>query len=514
MIPIKQLEEYCKSRLLKINIEEDLLTVDNEFKFQIVDSEEKLFNENFEFLPKPKYKEIGFVYFFCGRWYTQPYGESEVVLKEFVYVGKPNNSINTETFLGVHSGHELMNGVGTVKKWVEKAKFLGVGSLGIAENKNLSGVLDFQTECLKNGIKPITGITVPVLSNSENYIVKLYAKNFQGWQVLLKANYMLNVEEKKGLDECFIKENLEDIFIIFDTKFTPFKMIPDFAEYYQLDTMQFYDQDLDREYLVNLEKYIKSDLKPVLLNDAYCLEKEEWEVREKLWGVSKVFHYKSRNQYFKSHEESYGELLQLFEDNCTIPKEIFSHSVKNANMIANECNFIYDTTSRHLPKYEMTKEESEKFSSPKELFIHLIHEGLNRKIKGDKKPYIERIKKEVKILDSGDVIDYFLITRSISNFAKSKGVLLGVARGSAGGCLVSYLLDITEIDPLEYGLIFERFLNEGRMGEWCECKAFEIETDEGTITLNEKSLLKVLRNQKELNIFVEDLQDGDKIIKY
>ena len=111
-------------------------------------------------------------------------------------------------------------------------------------------------------------------------------------------------------------------------------------------------------------------------------------------------------------------------------------------------------------------------------------------------------------------MDYFLLTRDIANFAKSNGVLLGLARGSAGGCLVSYLLDITEIDPLEYGLIFERFLNKGRMGAWTECEAYEIETDDGKIKLNEKSLLKVIRNQKEINIFVESLQEGDEIINY
>ena len=162
----------------------------------------------------------------------------------------------------------------------------------------------------------------------------------------------------------------------------------------------------------------------------------------------------------------------------------------------------------------MTKEESDKFGSNKELFMHLVKEGLQRKIKGDQKEYIERINKEVEILESGDVIDYFLLTRDISNYAKSNGVLLGLARGSAGGCLVSYLLDITEIDPLEYGLIFERFLNKGRMGEWAECEAYEIETPDGKITLNEKSLLKVMRNKKQINIFVESLQEGDEIINY
>jgi DNA polymerase-3 subunit alpha len=329
-----------------------------------------------------------------------------------------------------------------------------------------------------------------------------------------KSKNLLNVDEKEGVEEDFLNNNLENVFIVVDTKVSKFEDVPNFIEYYQLSTVKFTDVDTDIEYLKNLEKFLKSDIEPVILEDAFYLEQEYWEIRERLWAVAKSFDYKSKNQYFKSNLETFKELSEMFEQNTNGAKYLFSKGVKNANKIANECNFMYDTTSRHLPKYKMTKEESNKFGSNKELFMHLVKEGLQRKIKGDQKEYIERINKEVEILESGDVIDYFLLTRDISNYAKSNGVLLGLARGSAGGCLVSYLLDITEIDPLEYGLIFERFLNKGRMGEWAECEAYEIETPDGKITLNEKSLLKVMRNKKEINIFVESLQEGDEIINY
>lgn len=515
MIPSKQLEEYCQKSLLEFEIEEDVLVLNfNDKEYQIVDNEEKLFDEDFNFLPYSKYEEVGHVYEFCGRWYLQEFGEKAGALNELIYVGDAKQSIPTETFLGVHSGHELLNGVGTIKKWIQKAKFLGVKNLGIAETKNLSGILEFQSECLKNDIKPISGMTVPVVDGSKKYVVKMYAKNFLGWQTLLKANNLLNVDGEVGITEEFLKNNLENIFLIIDSKFTPFHLVPKFAKYYQLDTVEFTDEDTDKDHLKNFGKYLESKLEPILLNDAYYLEHNQWEVREKLWAVAKTFDFKTKNQYFKSHGESANELINLFDSNCKAWKELFLKAVKNVNMIADECNFIYDTTSRHLPKYVMTKEESSKFRSNRELFDHLVEEGLQRKIEGDKTKYIERIEKEVEILYDGDVVDYFLLTRDIANFAKSNGVLLGLARGSAGGCLVSYLLDITEIDPLEYDLIFERFLNKGRMGAWAECEAYEIETNDGKIKLNEKSLLKVIRNQKEINIFVESLQEGDEIINY
>jgi DNA polymerase-3 subunit alpha len=513
MIPKKKLNEYCESRLLKFEIDENILIV-NEKEYEIIDNEATIFDENFNVIPESKYSETGIVYEFCGRWYLQEFGESEAQMNELKYLGKTTFENKTETFLGVHTGNELLNAVGGVKNWIQKASFLGAKNLGIVERKNLSAILEFQTECNKAGIKPITGMTVPVKKGESTYEVKLYAKNFQGWQTLLKANNLLNVDEKEGVEEDFLNNNLENVFIVVDTKVSKFEDVPNFIEYYQLSTVKFTDVDTDIEYLKNLEKFLKSDIEPVILEDAFYLEQEYWEIRERLWAVAKSFDYKSKNQYFKSNLETFKELSEMFEQNTNGAKYLFSKGVKNANKIANECNFMYDTTSRHLPKYKMTKEESDKFGSNKELFMHLVKEGLQRKIKGDQKEYIERINKEVEILESGDVIDYFLLTRDISNYAKSNGVLLGLARGSAGGCLVSYLLDITEIDPLEYGLIFERFLNKGRMGEWAECEAYEIETPEGKITLNEKSLLKVMRNKKEINIFVESLQEGDEIINY
>ena len=114
----------------------------------------------------------------------------------------------------------------------------------------------------------------------------------------------------------------------------------------------------------------------------------------------------------------------------------------------------------------------------------------------------------------GDTIDYFLTNRDIVVNNNKKGILTGIGRGSAGGCLIAYLLGIIHVDPIDRNLIFERFLNEGRMGELKECKAFLIETDGGNVKLNEKSVLNIIRNGVKMNVMVEDLVDGDDILKY
>ncbi len=111
----------------------------------------------------------------------------------------------------------------------------------------------------------------------------------------------------------------------------------------------------------------------------------------------------------------------------------------------------------------MTDEEKEKFETNEDLFWHLIEDGFKRKIKNDHDKYLKRIEKEFSVIEMGNVVDYFLILWDIIKFARSNGILVGVGRGSAGGSIISYLLDIIQLNPLEFDLLFERFLNEGRI---------------------------------------------------
>lgn len=111
----------------------------------------------------------------------------------------------------------------------------------------------------------------------------------------------------------------------------------------------------------------------------------------------------------------------------------------------------------------MTPKEAKQFKTNDDLFIHLIKLGFKEKNFSEPQKYIDRLKFEIKILKDGKVLDYFLTTWDIMKYAKDQGMITGIARGSAGGCLVAYLLDIIKVNPLEHGLIFERFLNPGRM---------------------------------------------------
>tara|TARA_R110000744_G_scaffold19900_3_gene52297 strand:+ start:5708 stop:7270 length:1563 start_codon:yes stop_codon:yes gene_type:complete len=518
---IQKLDEYCKVMLLDYEIEGSIIFV-NDNSYQIVeDINMTIFDSDMKFQPEHFIEleddSIGYAYEFGGRWYLQEDGE-EVSMQELKYIGKVQDKLPTKSFLGIRSGYELMNGMGLYADWIEKAKFLGITSLGICEKNTLGGVLLFQNECRQNGIKPIIGMTLPIKGN-ETYDIKVYVKDFQGWLSLLKFNEKINVDKDHHIDEKFFVENSENLYKIADPKSLNFKTASDLikssVDYYQLDTVNFITEEKDVEYLNNLERWILSGISPISITDAFYLEKADWKTREVMWAVAKSFDDKTNNQYFKSKTQYAGELVNLFEKGNKSWIELYRLSLEAEEELVENCNFKYDTDTRHLPKYIMTDEEAEEHESNDALFLHLIKKGFrDRGIKHPAK-YIDRLKIEINVLRTGDVIDYFLGLHDIIRYAQSKDMLTGIGRGSAGGSLVAYLLGIIQIDPLEFDLIFERFLNSGRMGRWEDRPSFKYEDEEGNvIELAEGELARVIRNEKEKIVYCHEIIEGDEIIKY
>ena len=516
MKQINKLQKYCKKMLLDFEIEDEILSIQDKLYKIIVDDNKLLFSEDLRFLPNDADEdEDGYVYEFGGRWYLQEKDE-DVSMKELCYIGQANEKLPTSSFLGIRSSYELMNGLGLYGEWIKKAKFLGTKTLGICEKATLSGVLVFQNECSKNDIKSIIGMTIPVKGIQE-YDIKLYVKNFQGWLNLLKFNTKLNVDEDHYISEQFLIENKNDLFIVADPKFLDFREdseILKHVDYYQLDTVNFLNEEKDKEYIDNLEKYLTSDLSPISITDAFYLEQEDYKTREVMWAVGKAFDEKTDNQFFKSKSQYAAELINMFEEGNTSWIKAYKIALNNEQHLIKQCNFTYDTDTRHLPKYMMTVEESSVYNTNEELFLGLIKKGF--KEKGIKEQvYIDRLKAEIEVLKMGDVIDYFLVLHDIVQKSKAEGFLTGIGRGSAGGSLIAYLLGIIQIDPLEFDLLFERFLNSGRMGEYQDRPSYELTLEDGSIVkLAEGALVRVIRDNEEKVVFIHDLQEGDDLIKY
>jgi DNA polymerase-3 subunit alpha len=490
---------------------------DDEKEYFIVSEDTEITDEDMNFLPVSDTEVDGFVYTFGGRVYIQDYDESELQMNELIYYDKAVQNLPIKSFLGIHSGYELLNGSGSYKDWIRKAKFLGVETLGICEKHTLSGVLVFQNQCQQNGIKSIIGMTVQI-AGKEDFDIKVYAMNFQGWLNLLKFNTKINVEKETSIELDYLIANRVGLYIIADPKemnFEETSVFENHIDFYQLDTTTFLNEDKDKWFIDNMEKFLKSDLKPISINDAYYLEKIDYMAREELWKIGKTFGDKTDNQYFKNSDQYAKELISMFDSEDKGWITLYKEAVANEKAVVENCNFEYDTGTRHLPAYEMTEEESEKFDNNEALFISLCTEGFKKKDIKDPKKYIERLKKEIEILKRGDVIDYFLILNDIVRYATDQKMLTGIGRGSAGGSLVAYLLGIIHVDPLEFDLLFERFLNSGRMGHFEDRPNFIYEDENGkTIELAEGELARVIRNGDEKIVYCEDIKEGDEIIKY
>lgn len=512
---VKKLKEYCKLMLLDVEIQDKLLILEDKV-YSIITDNRDLFGEDMEFIGGDVGIEgvFGFVFEFGGRWYLHE-KDTEVTLDELKYKGNVNQRIATKSFLGIRSGYELMNGIGLYNDWIEKAKFLGITALGICEKHTLAGVLEFQSKCIKEDIKPITGLTIVVQEGEDRYEVKLYAKNFEGWLNLLKFNSHINVEQNTSITINFLDDNSGGLFIIADPKSMDIKYLHGVFDFYMLDTVRFLNEDTDKWYINNLESFMKSDIEPISITDAFYLEKCDFITREVLWSIGKTFDHKTNNQYFKNKDQYASELIKMFasEDKSWI--HLYKTAGFNEDLVVKQCNFEYDVDTRHLPKYVMTDKQASEFKTNEKLFLYLLKVGFKEKKITDIGKYIDRLKLEIEVLKAGDVIDYFLSTWDIMKYAKSEKMLTGIARGSAGGCLVAYLLDIIKINPLEFELLFERFLNSGRMGEYKDRPSYKIEQEDGTIIeLSEGSLVSIERDGIQTSIFVHDLKEGDNLLKH
>lgn len=513
------LQKYCNTMLLDATVIGESLVLD-EKKYLIIDEDALLFDEEGDFLPQDQLELeeniFGYVFLFGGRWYIHKRGE-DFELIELCYIGQAKEKLPTKSFLGIRSGFELMNGMGLYKAWIKKAKFLGVEALGICERNTLGGVLSFQNECRANGIKSIIGMTMPIEISGTKVDIKVYAKNFQGWLSLLKFNTILNVDQRSSVSMPELLKDLEGVFLIADPKCMTYDQalqLEGHVDFYQLDTVNFLNEEKDEEYLNNLERYMCGEISPISIADAFYLEKVDFLTRESLWTINKAFDDRTDNQYFKSKSQYAGELVQMFEPGNKSWVDLYKLAIANEAILVQECNFQYDTDTRHLPKYIMTEEEAKKFKTNEALFIYLVKKGLKDRKVADSKIYIDRLLKEIEVLKMGDVIDYFLSLHDIISYAKREKMLTGIGRGSAGGSLVAYLLGIIQVDPLRFDLLFERFLNSGRMGEMQDRPLYVIETDEATIELAEGALVRIIRDQKETVVFVHELLKSDEILRY
>ncbi len=388
--------------------------------------------------------------------------------------------------LGVHTEYELLNGSHKAKDWVKKAKFFGHESIGICDKNALGGTLSFQIACEEAKIEPIFGMTASVLydisTENETFDLKLYARNKDGWQNLLNINKKINVDNDGFIKENEILKYTKGILLVIPSnsiinnkeKKTARKFVELYLKhfshvFYQFDTVKYKSVEFETKKLKAQSVYLNefSDiLQPVLLNDSYYLEQEEAEMKTWLNKTGKRNFPATESEYFKDLDDSLELLSGLFNEKRRFKNgddfgELMERMINNSVKIGELCNFKIDIGHHKLPAFESGKDNQE-------LFLELINKGWKQKIvnKIDDSlldEYMRRLEMEAGVIIDAGFVDYFLINWDVIRWSKDNGIYVGNARGSVAGSLISFLLDITTVDPIAYGLLFERFLNETRL---------------------------------------------------
>ena len=332
------------------------------------------------------------------------------------------------TALQVKTSYSILKSLNKIDKLVSKAKSLGYTSLAITDYNNMFGVPEFYQTCIKNDIKPIIGLELTV----DNKEILLYAINNNGYKNLVKLS---TIKSEKDITIKILSQYKDNLVLII-----PYKNYDE--EIYNLFEYKYIG------YKNNFEKE-KITKDKILINDVSYLSKEDYKYIDYLYMIKdlKTLGEYELNTHKNQHLLTNEEVLELSDERDII----------NSSIVADLCNVEISYTKDLLPIYDKTLNAYEYLS-------YLCNKGLAKRL--DNKVtdiYKERLEYELKIINQMNFCNYFLIVWDYVKYAKQNNILVGPGRGSAAGSLVSYTLGITDIDPIKYNLLFERFLNPERV---------------------------------------------------
>lgn len=554
------LKEWLENHNITYSLRKDVVVIpefgrcliqeDFEHIFKLNKEGDVVFNavENYSYLLAD---EIFYIVFPFGcRWYYIDIrkDQSDLQFKILRYVGtSPKFQHQCNYYpLGIHSGYELLNGSGLLKDWCAKTKFLGYKGLAVSDKNTMAASLDLQQSATDKDLRYCFGYALTVQIGNDKVGVKIYAATQQGFRNMLRIQKAIAVDnwETKEIDLITLLNLAGGNTLVFD-KWSGHWLaenknaLQDFIDafdgwvYFQVDVTEYRADRIDSALLQSQKAYFDSfylgnmeyvmDIRPVLIQDVYYLDKEDWRTKIVLNKVDTgAAHDQSFYQYLKTIDELYDEFRKAFSDNFT-DDDFYDMCEATADIIEN-ASAAYDLSDNYAPKYDMTPQEQAKYGDTLTMFHSLVEDGFKRLVpEGQEEVYRKRVEYEKYVIESTDNVDYFLIQRDELNWAQENGILTGIGRGSAGGCLLLYLMGITFIDPLKYDLIFERFLLPERAGlepdkvtvmaeDIQSSNYFELVLDDNKkLLLDKDAELVVIRNGEQLTVYADQLQEGDDI---
>ncbi|ESU30876.1 hypothetical protein G3A_19785 [Bacillus sp. 17376] len=377
--------------------------------------------------------------------------------------------------LHVYSAYSLLTSTATVEQLVRDARAKGYSALALTDRNVMYGSVAFYKECLRNSVKPLLGLTVDVVSPTlkhESFPLVLLAKNNEGFQNLIKISSAVQTKSPEGIPVKWLKHYASGLFAI-----TPgtqgeieyyltngereqaIKTVDLYKQIFGRDNfyLSIQDQGLpgQKELVGQLARLGTETRTPLAAsNQVHYLEKEDSFAQECLLAIRNGEKLQEDDREKLGSSEFYlkpaKEMGELFSE--------YPEALENTLKIAENCNVMLDFETRHLPKFPVDSGKNADV-----MLEELCFQGLEERYGNPAQKHIDRLKYELSIIKKMNFSDYFLIVWDFIKYSRERGILIGPGRGSAAGSIVSYVLYITDADPIEHKLLFERFLNPERI---------------------------------------------------
>ena len=387
--------------------------------------------------------------------------------------------------LHVHSEYSLLDGACRIGSMMDRVKELGQDAIALTDHGVMYGCIDFYKKAKEAGIKPIIGCEVYVARrgmedriygvDNEAYHLVLLCKDRTGYEnlcYLVSQAYLKGFYGKPRVDLKLLRERHEGLIALsaclagaiaqdllqedYDAARSYALELKDiFGEdnfYLELQDHGIPEQRAVNQGIMRLSRELNLPL--VVTNDAHYLRREDSVIQDVLLCIQtgktvddpKRMKFQTDEFYLKSEEE----LRQLFP-NCP-------EAFENTEKIAQRCNLDFEFHKYHLPSFPVPEGYTNE-----EFFRKLCEDGFSQRYENPPKEYRERLEYEIGVISRMGYVNYYLIVWDFIRYAKESGIPVGPGRGSGAASIVAYCLHITEVDPMQYGLIFERFLNPERV---------------------------------------------------
>ncbi|REH87060.1 DNA polymerase III subunit alpha [Staphylococcus felis] len=339
--------------------------------------------------------------------------------------------------LNIHTAYDLLNSTLKVEDAVKRAKSAGYSAVAITDLHVMYGVPQFYDACVTHQIKPLLGMTVHITDEFNQMEAVILAKNNEGLKYLFKLSSDIKINQRHVISIHHLKKYLNHHIVIFKQ----------FSDQYShwLDGLS----DDTSVYIDQLSSQFEH-LKKVWIKSAHYGEPDEKEALKVLEAIreNQKVNFVEKKDSDSAHILTVQELL-----NQGVPQALLAQT----DEIADLCDAKLNYHQSLLPEFVTPNNETSD-----EYLWYLLNQALQKLDMNDSR-YKERMTYEFNIIRKMGYSDYFLIVSDLIHYAKSNHIMVGPGRGSSAGSLVSYLLNITTIDPIKYDLLFERFLNPERV---------------------------------------------------